>query len=191
MDGDSVDSVVPIGRPVRRNHPYRSQGAVGESHRADTSFLCVLVEILLAILGPFDLCCGCVHTCRFFKLQQNDIGSFEYGRHGFESAEEAIAGKFLQQKIKLHLQITNRLLRSLGIGQQGLFATPISPLSQTISGAVSNEVGIASLVHQFGVLGISHTKLSFIGVLEIIRAQARLGIEIAHQASSTIIGKTL
>ena len=31
-----------------------------------------------------DTTCSRVHTCRLFKLQQNDIGGFKYGRYGFE-----------------------------------------------------------------------------------------------------------
>ncbi len=86
-------------------------------HMVGTSFLDILIEILLTVLGPLGLCCSRVHTCRLFKLQQNDIGGFKYGRYGFEFVKETIAGQFLQQELKLHLQITDRFAAILCIGE--------------------------------------------------------------------------
>ena len=55
VDGNGVDGVVPIGRPVRRDHLYRSKRTVRETHTCcllSTGLASILVEILLAVAGP-------------------------------------------------------------------------------------------------------------------------------------------
>ncbi len=53
------------------------------------------------------------------------------------------------------------------------------------------EVGVAAAVHPLGVLGIGHAQLPLVAVLEVVGPQARLCVEVPHQAGGASVGEPL
>ncbi len=191
MDGDGVDGVVSIWRPVRGNHPDRSQGTIGESHNA-VSFLCILVEILLAIFSPLLL--PCLALVRgTLELEENDVGCLSDADSCSQNIQHSLvtSGKFLHQKTKLHFQVADTLPCGLGVSQQSSLSAGICPLSETIARPVISEIGIGASVDHLGILGVGHPQLTLVAVLKIVRAKPTLGVEITHQTSNAGIGKPL
>ena len=68
---------------------------------------------------------------------------------------------------------------------------PVVELSQQAITAIMGEVGVAAAVHPLGVLGIGHAQLPLVAVLEVVGPQARLCVEVPHQAGGASVGEPL
>ena len=96
-----------------------------------------------------------------------------------------VALQLLNQELALHSSIADRGFHFLAEVQQVLLARPESPLGETISSLVVDEVGISTIVYLASVRLVRQTESSFEGLLQIIGLQTRLCINVTDHTSLT------
>ena len=183
MDRDGVNGVVAGAGLVFGDIGICHQRAV--AHAVDLLFLgcggCVGVIVCLAIAGPlyFD---GVALVGRALVPGQHDVGRLFHGFGCPEHLEHGrVAFQFLEHEVELHHQIADGRAGLPGVVEHGLLAAPVCPLRQAVAGAVADEVGIAPGVHGGRVLGVREAQALLVGVLEVVRIEPALGVEVAHQ----------
>ena len=181
MDRDGVDGVIAGAGLVLCDVGVCHQWAVAHGAALLCCKICVGVIVGLAVAGPlsFD---AAAHVGRALVPCQHDVRGLFYGPGCSEHLEHGdVALQLLIHEVELHDQITDGRAGLSRVVEHGLLAAPVCPLCEAVACAVPDEVGILPGVHGGRILGVREAQALLVGVLEVLRIEPALGVQIAHE----------
>lgn len=151
----------------------------------------IFVVVGLPISGTFGLDApGLVGG--LLIARQHRIGGFQDGGGVLQRFQHGgIAGKLLHDEFTLLPLMPDGHARRRHEIKERLLAGIVRPLCQPVTVAVIDEIGIGAAVHSGGVFRIGHPQLGVARVLEVVRRQCALRIEVAHQPCRAIVVQAL